>query len=78
MFFNLWRVLTNRVTVVPSDPQVLLGALVLHCRGGPRAGVPSSRDTATMGKEQELLQAVKNGDLPSAQKLVAKVKTSRS
>uniref|UniRef100_A0A8C9QYU0 CASK interacting protein 2 n=1 Tax=Scleropages formosus TaxID=113540 RepID=A0A8C9QYU0_SCLFO len=31
-----------------------------------------------MGKEQELLQAVKNGDLPSAQKLVAKVKTSRS
>nr|XP_023676392.1 caskin-2-like isoform X1 [Paramormyrops kingsleyae]XP_023676397.1 caskin-2-like isoform X1 [Paramormyrops kingsleyae]XP_023676403.1 caskin-2-like isoform X1 [Paramormyrops kingsleyae] len=31
-----------------------------------------------MGKEQELLQAVKNGDLPSAQKLVAKVKASRS
>ncbi|XP_048869211.1 caskin-2-like isoform X5 [Brienomyrus brachyistius] len=31
-----------------------------------------------MGKEQELLQAVKNGDLPSAQKLVAKVKANRS
>lgn len=31
-----------------------------------------------MGKEQELLQAVKNGDLPSAQKLLAKVKANRS
>ncbi|XP_035253454.1 caskin-2-like isoform X1 [Anguilla anguilla] len=31
-----------------------------------------------MGKEQDLLQAVKNGDLPSAQKLLAKVKANRS
>ncbi|XP_076837894.1 caskin-2 isoform X2 [Brachyhypopomus gauderio] len=31
-----------------------------------------------MGKEQELLQAVKNGDLLSTQKILAKLKTSRS
>uniref|UniRef100_A0A8B9H160 CASK interacting protein 2 n=1 Tax=Astyanax mexicanus TaxID=7994 RepID=A0A8B9H160_ASTMX len=31
-----------------------------------------------MGKEQELLQAVKNGDLPSTQKLLAKFKSSRT
>ncbi|KAI1896669.1 hypothetical protein AGOR_G00097140 [Albula goreensis] len=31
-----------------------------------------------MGKEQDLLQAVKNGDLLSAQKLLAKVKANRS
>ncbi|KAG9350337.1 hypothetical protein JZ751_026691, partial [Albula glossodonta] len=31
-----------------------------------------------MGKEQDLLQAVKNGDLPSAQKLLSKVKANRS
>ncbi|XP_066560936.1 caskin-2 isoform X2 [Amia ocellicauda] len=31
-----------------------------------------------MGKEQDLLQAVKSGDLPSAQKLLAKVKANRS
>ncbi|XP_072549408.1 caskin-2 isoform X3 [Salminus brasiliensis] len=31
-----------------------------------------------MGKEQELLQAVKNGDLPSTQKLLARCKSSRS
>ncbi|KAJ8246430.1 hypothetical protein GJAV_G00267660 [Gymnothorax javanicus] len=31
-----------------------------------------------MGKEQDLLQAVKNGDLPSAQKLLAKAKINRS
>ncbi|KAJ8363644.1 hypothetical protein SKAU_G00124750 [Synaphobranchus kaupii] len=31
-----------------------------------------------MGKEQDLFQAVKNGDLPSAQKLLAKVKANRS
>ncbi|XP_041757464.2 caskin-2 isoform X4 [Coregonus clupeaformis] len=31
-----------------------------------------------MGKEQDLLQAVKNGDLPSTQKLLAKLKASRN
>lgn len=31
-----------------------------------------------MGKEQELLQAVKSGDLPSTQKLLAKLKTNRN
>ncbi|XP_051968701.1 caskin-2-like isoform X3 [Xyrauchen texanus] len=31
-----------------------------------------------MGKEQDLLLAVKNGDLPSAHKLLAKIKTNRS
>ncbi|XP_030645854.1 caskin-2 isoform X2 [Chanos chanos] len=31
-----------------------------------------------MGKEQDLLQAVKNGDLPSTQKLLAKLKANRS
>ncbi|KAM4530211.1 caskin-2 isoform 3-T3 [Odontesthes bonariensis] len=31
-----------------------------------------------MGKEQELLQAVKSGDLPAAQKLLSKLKTSRN
>ncbi|XP_038228087.1 caskin-2 isoform X4 [Dermochelys coriacea] len=31
-----------------------------------------------MGREQELIQAVKNGDVPSVQKLVAKVKASKS
>uniref|UniRef100_W5N022 CASK interacting protein 2 n=1 Tax=Lepisosteus oculatus TaxID=7918 RepID=W5N022_LEPOC len=31
-----------------------------------------------MGKEQDLLQAVKNGDLPSAQKLLAKIKAGRT
>uniref|UniRef100_A0AAY4AQ38 Caskin-2-like n=1 Tax=Denticeps clupeoides TaxID=299321 RepID=A0AAY4AQ38_9TELE len=31
-----------------------------------------------MGKEQELLQAVKNGDLPSTQKILAKLKSSRN
>ncbi|XP_074870945.1 caskin-2 isoform X2 [Carettochelys insculpta] len=31
-----------------------------------------------MGREQELIQAVKNGDLPGVQKLVAKVKASKS
>ena len=38
----------------------------------------SDQDARTMGKEQDLLQAVKNGDLPSAQKLLAKVKANRS
>ncbi|KAM6050145.1 caskin-2 isoform 2-T2 [Theristicus caerulescens] len=31
-----------------------------------------------MGREQELIQAVKNGDVPSVQKLVAKIKASKS
>ncbi|KAM4598482.1 caskin-2 isoform 2-T2 [Polymixia lowei] len=31
-----------------------------------------------MGKEQDLLQAVKNGDLPSTQKLLAKLKANRN
>ncbi|XP_034151137.1 caskin-2 isoform X3 [Esox lucius] len=31
-----------------------------------------------MGKEQDLLQAVKNGDLPSTQKLLTKLKASRN
>uniref|UniRef100_A0A8C3XLZ3 Caskin-2 n=1 Tax=Chelydra serpentina TaxID=8475 RepID=A0A8C3XLZ3_CHESE len=31
-----------------------------------------------MGREQELIQAVKNGDVPGVQKLVAKVKASKS
>uniref|UniRef100_A0A672F346 Caskin-2-like n=1 Tax=Salarias fasciatus TaxID=181472 RepID=A0A672F346_SALFA len=31
-----------------------------------------------MGKEQELLQAVKSGDLPSTQKLLSKLKTNRN
>ncbi|XP_075296989.1 caskin-2 isoform X1 [Opisthocomus hoazin] len=31
-----------------------------------------------MGREQELIQAVKNGDLPGVQKLVAKIKASKS
>ncbi|XP_048673452.2 caskin-2 isoform X2 [Caretta caretta] len=31
-----------------------------------------------MGREQELIQAVKNGDIPGVQKLVAKVKASKS
>lgn len=31
-----------------------------------------------MGREQELIQAVKNGDIPSVQKLVAKIKASKS
>lgn len=31
-----------------------------------------------MGKEQELLQAIKNGDLPSTQKLLARVKGNRN
>ncbi|XP_052467268.1 caskin-2-like isoform X18 [Carassius gibelio] len=31
-----------------------------------------------MGKEQDLLLAVKNGDLPSAHKLLAKIKTNRN
>lgn len=31
-----------------------------------------------MGKEQELLQAVKSGDLLSTQKLLSKVKTNRN
>ncbi|XP_029913164.1 caskin-2 isoform X2 [Myripristis murdjan] len=31
-----------------------------------------------MGKEQDLLQAVKSGDLPSTQKLLAKLKTNRN
>lgn len=31
-----------------------------------------------MGKEQELLQAVKNGDLVSTQKLLSKLKSSRN
>lgn len=31
-----------------------------------------------MGKEQELLQAVKTGDLMSTQKLLSKLKTSRN
>lgn len=31
-----------------------------------------------MGKEQDLLQAVKSGDLPSTQKLLAKLKASRN
>lgn len=31
-----------------------------------------------MGKEQDLLQAVKNGDLATTQKLLAKVKASKS
>ncbi|XP_072224187.1 caskin-2-like isoform X2 [Leuresthes tenuis] len=31
-----------------------------------------------MGKEQELLQAVKSGDLPATQKLLSKLKTSRN
>ncbi|KAM6957122.1 caskin-2 [Aplochiton taeniatus] len=31
-----------------------------------------------MGKEQDLLQAVKNGDLPSAQKILGKLKASRN
>ncbi|XP_068605818.1 LOW QUALITY PROTEIN: major vault protein [Brachionichthys hirsutus] len=31
-----------------------------------------------MGKEQDLLQAVKTGDLPSTQKLLSKLKTSRN
>lgn len=30
------------------------------------------------GREQELIQAVKNGDVPGVQKLVAKVKASKS
>lgn len=52
---------------------------LLRWREGHHATVISDlQGTGTMGKEQELLQAVKNGDLPSAQKLVAKVKASRS
>ncbi|KAM6297432.1 LOW QUALITY PROTEIN: caskin-2 [Aegotheles albertisi] len=31
-----------------------------------------------MGREQELIQAVKNGDIPGVQKLVAKIKASKS
>uniref|UniRef100_A0A8C3NMG4 Caskin-2 n=1 Tax=Geospiza parvula TaxID=87175 RepID=A0A8C3NMG4_GEOPR len=31
-----------------------------------------------MGREQELIQAVKNGDVPGVQKLVAKIKASKS
>lgn len=31
-----------------------------------------------MGKEQDLLQAVKNGDLATTQKLLAKVRASKS
>ncbi|NXQ98403.1 CSKI2 protein, partial [Sagittarius serpentarius] len=31
-----------------------------------------------MGREQELIQAVKNGDVPSVQKLVAKIKAAKS
>lgn len=31
-----------------------------------------------MGREQELIQAVKNGDVPAVQKLVAKIKASKS
>jgi len=31
-----------------------------------------------MGKEQDLLLAVKNGDLPLAHKLLAKIKTNRN
>lgn len=31
-----------------------------------------------MGREQELIQAVKNGDVPGVQKLVAKVKAPKS
>lgn len=31
-----------------------------------------------MGREQDLIQAVKNGDVPGVQKLVAKVKASKS
>ncbi|XP_075374972.1 caskin-2 [Mycteria americana] len=31
-----------------------------------------------MGREQELIQAVKNGDVPNVQKLVAKIKASKS
>lgn len=31
-----------------------------------------------MGREQELIQAVKNGDIPGVQKLVAKIKASKT
>jgi len=31
-----------------------------------------------MGREQDLIQAVKNGDIPGVQKLVAKIKASKS
>lgn len=31
-----------------------------------------------MGKEQELLQAVKSGDLPSTQKLLSKLRSSKN
>lgn len=33
---------------------------------------------SAMGREQELIQAVKNGDVPGVQKLVAKIKASKS
>lgn len=33
---------------------------------------------SAMGREQELIQAVKNGDIPGVQKLVAKIKASKS